>query len=215
MITMFASALGVMMLVSPTIMNEPDTKAYETEAVVEQSHGETEHIRPLEERIDLSKSIETTEGTATGATVVLEQKSLERVKNAEKLAYEEAKRNDTTGFDLVYRAAGEKYGIPWEVLSAVHKVETGRRGNTGIASYAGATGPMQFLPSTFRRYGVDGDGDGVASINDSDDAIYSAANYLAASGGSSSIRRGLYAYNHSDAYVNKVLGVARSIGYRG
>lgn len=146
---------------------------------------------------------------------LLKDKAKDREEAVEKFKDEERKRNDKTGFDIIYQDAGQKYSIPWEILSAIHLVETGRRGNTGISSYAGATGPMQFMPSTFRRYGVDGDGDGRAIIHDSDDAIYSAANYLRASGGNSNIRGALYHYNHSTAYVNKVVGIARSIGYHG
>ncbi len=122
---------------------------------------------------------------------------------------------DTTGFDNTYRAAGEAYGISWEIISAVHLVETGRSGDTYVSSYAGAQGPMQFLPSTFYTYGVDGDGDGVANINDVDDAIFSAANYLAACGGTYNISQGLYGYNHSSYYVNNVIAIAQSIGYQG
>lgn len=122
----------------------------------------------------------------------------------------------STGFDHIYQAAGTKYGVPWQILSAVHYKETKRSGNSGIASYAGAQGPMQFIPSTFRRFGVDGDGDGRAVISDVEDAIFSAANYLAKSGANrGAITSALYAYNHSSAYVGSVLAIARGLGYQG
>jgi len=74
---------------------------------------------------------------------------------------------------------------------------------------------MQFLPSTFAIYGVDGNGDGVASINDVNDAIYSAANYLAANGGASGNLVGsLYHYNQDYWYVNMVLYRAGLLGYK-
>lgn len=145
----------------------------------------------------------------------LAEKAKDRVNIIEKLKREEAQKKDQTGFDPVYKDASVRYGIPWEVLSAIHKVESNRRGNTGLQSYAGASGPMQFLPSTFRRYGVDGDNDGRAVIRDVDDAIYSAANYLAANNGNRNIQGALYHYNHSGAYVGRVLAIARSLGYRG
>lgn len=119
-----------------------------------------------------------------------------------------------TPFDPIYREAEGKYGIPWQVLSVIHEMESGRSGDTYLTSYAGATGPMQFLPSTFAIYGIDGNGDGIASINNTQDAIYSAANYLAASGGTSGNLVGaLYHYNHDYWYVNTVLYKAKMLGY--
>ncbi|MBU1167238.1 lytic transglycosylase domain-containing protein [Patescibacteria group bacterium] len=162
------------------------------------------------EKADLSSYKEVDEFTS-----LAQAKKNERVEIAGKINLEEEKKKDTTGFDLVYKSAGEQYQIPWEVLSAIHKVETGRRGDTSVASYAGASGPMQFMPSTFRSYGVDGDGDGRALIHDSDDAIFSAANYLKANGGDRNISGALLHYNHSSAYVNKVLAIAKTIGYTG
>lgn len=113
----------------------------------------------------------------------------------------------------IYQGASARFGVPWQLLRAVHLVESGGSGSTTRCSYAGACGPMQFIPSTWRAYGVDGNGDGVANINDVVDAIYGAANYLAANGAAAGdYTRALYRYNHSTAYVNKVLGIARSLG---
>lgn len=117
-------------------------------------------------------------------------------------------------FDALYQAAGARFGVPWQILAAVHSVESGQSGDTARRSYAGATGPMQFLPSTFRAYAVDGDGDGVASIYSVVDSVYTAARYIAANIASTgSIQGALYRYNHSWSYVNKVLAIARSFGY--
>ena len=82
----------------------------------------------------------------------------------------------------LYRpAAATCSGLPWPVLAAIGQVESGHGTNTGPSS-AGAMGPMQFLPSTFAAYAVDGDGDGTADIWSPADSIYSAAHYLCANG---------------------------------
>jgi murein DD-endopeptidase MepM/ murein hydrolase activator NlpD len=67
---------------------------------------------------------------------------------------------------------------------------------------------MQFMPDTWLRWGVDASGDGFADPWDPQDAVYSAARYLAAAGGTTDLRRGVYAYNHADWYVNDVLSLA-------
>lgn len=120
-----------------------------------------------------------------------------------------------TNFTQLYKDAGKRFGIPWQILAAIHSCETGQSGNTTITSYAGATGPMQFMPATWRAYGVDGNGDGRADIYNVDDAVHSAARYLAANNGGSDIRGALYRYNRAQWYVNKVIGIARGWGYQG
>jgi membrane-bound lytic murein transglycosylase B len=69
---------------------------------------------------------------------------------------------------------------------------------------------MQFLPSTWSAYGVDGDGDGRADVNDLTDAVFGAANHLCANGGADPdrLRSALWNYNHSWGYVATVLQVA-------
>jgi murein DD-endopeptidase MepM/ murein hydrolase activator NlpD len=112
---------------------------------------------------------------------------------------------------LLWQRAGQAYGIPWNVLAAINKIESNFGQNMGPSS-AGAIGWMQFMPSTWLRWGVDGDGDGVADPWNATDAIFSAARYLAAAGGQTDISRGVFAYNHADWYVREVLDLARVYG---
>jgi membrane-bound lytic murein transglycosylase B len=82
----------------------------------------------------------------------------------------------------------------------------------GDARYDHAVGPMQFIPSTWAAYGLDGNGDGVASPFNINDAALAAARYLCAAGGdlrtADGQRRAVLAYNHSDEYLSLVLGTA-------
>ncbi len=114
----------------------------------------------------------------------------------------------------LWAAAGNAYGIPWQVLAAINKVESNFGRNLGPSS-AGAIGWMQFMPSTWLRWGVDANSDGVADPANPADAIYSAARYLAAAGGEYDLRRAVFAYNHADWYVNEVLGLASLYGQGG
>lgn len=78
----------------------------------------------------------------------------------------------------------------------------------GDPVYARAMGPMQFIPDTWRLYAVDGNGDGLTSPDNFDDAALAAAGYLCYRGKDMSTPRGwtnaLRAYNHSGAYVSAV-----------
>lgn len=111
--------------------------------------------------------------------------------------------SDPSDFGQIYARAGSAYGVDPRLLRAVHLTETGGSGSTAVRSYAGAQGPMQFLPSTWRSYGVDGNGDGVADINNVEDAIFAAAKYLKACG-YPDVKKALWGYNPSHAYYNKV-----------
>jgi membrane-bound lytic murein transglycosylase B len=137
-------------------------------------------------------------------------------KAAAAVAYRPVAISAPVDLQALYNAAGARFGVNPAILAAVHMVESGQRGDTTVSSYAGAQGPMQFMPSTFRAYAVDGDGDGVANIYDVHDAMFSASKYLAANGAASgNITNALFRYNRSMAYVNKVLIIARSYGYNG
>lgn len=84
----------------------------------------------------------------------------------------------------------------------------------GDTQWDRAVGPMQFLPSTWRTWGRDGNGDGVADPDQIDDAALSAADYLCAAGGalntSAGWTRAIWAYNHSSDYVDRVRSFANA-----
>lgn len=107
---------------------------------------------------------------------------------------------------LWYRAASA-YGIPWYVLAAINKIESNFGRNMGPSS-AGAVGWMQFMPDTWLRWGTDGNGDGVSDPWNPEDAVFSAARYLAAAEGRTDISRAVFAYNHAQWYVDDVLELA-------
>jgi len=97
-----------------------------------------------------------------------------------------------------YKEAETEFGVPWYYLASVHLVES-RMGRIHGLSSAGAQGPMQFIPATWAQYGDGGD------INDDHDAILGAARYLKAAGAPDNMQKALFAYNHSQAYVNALI----------
>lgn len=143
-------------------------------------------------------------------------KELQTLPIFEKLAQEKAIEEIQEQFDIsipekfipVYIAAEEKYGVPWTLLAAHHRIETRFSTVKTMVSSAGAEGHMQFMPCTFvgwkhptcsglgkgnipknelmspqtiakyGGYGVDANGDGIADPYDIEDAVFSAANYL-------------------------------------
>lgn len=138
----------------------------------------------------------------------------------------------------IYKAAGEKYDVPWNLLAGVHRVETVFSTIGNMTSPVGAIGHMQFMPLTwlgwsypgdrlgnanvpksiltspakikeYGGYGRDANGDGKADPYDLEDAIHSAAYYLSENGiKDGNIRKAVFAYNHADWYVEEVLGFA-------
>lgn len=96
-----------------------------------------------------------------------------------------------------YREAEAEFGVPWYYLAAINLVET-RMGRIRGDSYAGAQGPMQFMPATWDAYG---EGD----INNARDAILAAGRYLRATGAPTRMERAIWWYNHDNEYVDAVM----------
>lgn len=117
----------------------------------------------------------------------------------------------------LYRAAARTCpGLDWAVLAAVGKVESdhGRSRLPGVragANSAGARGPMQFLPATFAAvtaaHPPPPGGARPPSPYNASDAIHAAAAYLCDNGArhARDLRRAIFTYNHSTAYVAAVL----------
>lgn len=103
-----------------------------------------------------------------------------------------------------YRDAEAAYGVGWEYLAAINLVETAM-GRIRGTSVAGAQGPMQFIPTTWARWGR-------GDVNDPADAIMAAARYLASNGftrGPRGVASALFEYNNHPAYVRGVTSYAR------
>jgi hypothetical protein len=102
-------------------------------------------------------------------------------------------------------------GLSWTVLAAIGQIESADGQNMG-PSTAGALGPMQFLPSTWAAWGIDGFGDtGAPDIMNPFDAVPSAARLLCADGatsGGAGLRQAIFGYNHANWYVDEVLTLA-------
>jgi hypothetical protein len=112
----------------------------------------------------------------------------------------------------LYQASAEEYcpGMSWTVLAAINEIESGDGANEGPSS-AGALGPMQFIPSTWAEWGIDGFGQtGTPNIMDPLDAVPSAARLLCAAGAgkTATLSAAIFAYNHATWYVAEVLALA-------
>src|SRR5919204_255205 len=90
--------------------------------------------------------------------------------------------------------------VGWRLLAAINLVESafGRLRNDSVA---GAQGPMQFMPSTWRAYGR-------GDVHDPHEAILAAGRFLHAGGASANLRGALFHYNPSPAYVDAILRYA-------
>ena len=117
-----------------------------------------------------------------------------------------------TWVPVAKEAAATCPGLPWSVLVAIGHIESSLGQQTWTSS-AGAMGPMQFLPSTWAAYGVDGDGDGRTDIMNPVDAVHGAARLLCANGGGDPERlaSALWNYNHSHDYVGHVIALSRLV----
>ncbi|MGG0545240.1 bifunctional lytic transglycosylase/C40 family peptidase [Priestia aryabhattai] len=172
----------------------------------------------------INKPEETTDLTGTGTGVTSYNV------NVSKLGQNEIPQE----YVQYYKAAGEKYSVPWTLISAIHRVETNFSSDLNTSS-TGAIGHTQFQKATwlgwsypgrnrlgdlnvsddilmnpsmiskYNGFGQDCDGDGKANPFSIADAMCSTANYLSKNGGSKGDWRGaVYAYNHAGWYVNRV-----------
>ena len=120
-----------------------------------------------------------------------------------------------TSYIQLFKASAAEYcpGLSWTVLAAIGQIESGDGANIG-PSTAGALGPMQFLPSTWARWGIDAFGQtGPPDVMNPYDAVPSAARLLCADGaalGGRSLYHAIFDYNHADWYVNEVLALAHA-----
>jgi membrane-bound lytic murein transglycosylase B len=118
-----------------------------------------------------------------------------------------------------FSAAQTCPGLPWPVLAGIGKVESdhGRSTLPGVHSgtnFAGAEGPMQFLPGTFGEFAVNADPGQPLSPYDPADAIFTAARMLCADGArggrTAGIEQAIFAYNHAGWYVREVMSWAET-----
>jgi cell wall-associated NlpC family hydrolase len=142
----------------------------------------------------------------------------------------EAKAGIPLTYLRLYQQTGQRYGLPWNLLAAIGKIESdhGRAPGTGVrsgANSAGAAGPMQIgvggaagnnwggaprHPAGQKTggVGIDGDGDGWADVHEPADAIPGAARFLLAHGAPADLTQAVFAYNPDNGYVHRVIAQA-------
>ncbi len=106
------------------------------------------------------------------------------------------------------RAERPIIGVPLNGTGVAQIADTDGGALDGDAQWDRAVGPMQFIPSTWSRWGADADGDGLSDPHSVDDSTLAAGRYLCASGGDltrgDAWNRAILAYNHSVDYVDAV-----------
>ncbi len=138
-------------------------------------------------------------------------------------------------FKTLYENIAKKYGIDWQILAAIHRVETAFSSNVAVSS-AGAIGHTQFMkctwtgwgytgcagglgnaniseniytdPKMIKKYngeGVDGNGNGKADPLEISDSLSATAKKLEKDGANSSPEKAVITYNHSQDYVDDVM----------
>lgn len=135
----------------------------------------------------------------------------------------------------LYQQVSEWSGLPWQIFWGLHTEETSLGRNLGstpilsvlpasqksyflqicrdlhwdpnqvYGSHKGAIGPFQFIPETWVRHSVDGNGDGVKDPFNVEDAAYSAANYLVYKGAHQNLQKSIWHYNQDPRYVKRVM----------
>jgi hypothetical protein len=159
----------------------------------------------LSERRTLAKAVFARIHTPALESEVLARRELGRLSRPRPLrAFRTGPAEPADRLRSFYVEAQRRFGVGWNVLAAVNYVESAYN-KLRNASTAGAQGPMQFIPSTWRAYGLGG------NVHDPHDAILGAANYLHANGAPRNYRRALFRYNPSSLYVDAVLRYARRI----
>lgn len=139
-------------------------------------------------------------------------------------------------FEKLYKSIAKKYGINWQLLAGIHRVETAFSSNVQSSS-AGAIGHTQFMKCTWAGWsaggcsgslgnanipkkeytdpdvikkgggeGVDGNGNGKADPMEISDALSATAKKLEKDGANKSPEKAVHSYNHSSEYVGKVMG---------
>jgi hypothetical protein len=126
---------------------------------------------------------------------------------------ETASNQVPTSYLQLFQESAARYcpGLSWTVLAAIGQIESADGTDEGPSS-AGALGPMQFLPSTWAMWGIDGFGQtGTPDIMSPYDAVPSAARLLCLDGaaaGGASLSDAIFDYNHANWYVSEVLALA-------
>ena len=109
----------------------------------------------------------------------------------------------------IYQAAGIQYGVRWEVLAAINEIETDYGRNLNVSS-AGAEGWMQFMPSTWKTWGVDANRDKQARpLQPGRRDLRRRALPQGGRRARRDLRKAIFAYNHADWYVDTVMLRAR------